>query len=586
MGWEALLAIGVAVGVLVALATDRLPAELVVLGGLVVLLVSGVLTPQAAFAGFANPGVVALAGLYVLTAALRETGALDRPAHRLLSTARTVPQARRRITVATTAMSAFLNNTPVVAMFMPLATTWARRTGVSAYGLLMPLSYAAVLGGTCTLMGTSTHLVVHGLLLEAGLPGLELFELLPIGLPVALVGVPLTWFLASRLLRAPERPRADARSARREYTTDLRVTAEAPFLTQSVEDAGLRHLEGLFLIQIERAGTIIAPVGPAEPLHAGDRLTFAGVVDTIVDLQRRRGLVPADAEEPAGLDWRLHEAVVSRGSRLVGRSIREANFRGAYNAAVVAVHRHGERIQRKVGDIVLHAGDTLLLQAAAGFARTFRDSTDFYLVSELSAEARPRHARAPIAVAVMLGVVALAASRTLPLASAAIAGATMVVATGCLSPGAARRSLDLSVLLVIAAALGLARALEQTGAAGALADALTSLGADLGPVGMLAIIYACGMVLTELITNTAAAALLFPIALAAAEAAGVDPRPFAVATSVAASISLATPLGYQTNMMVYGPGGYRFVDFLRMGVPLQIVCGVIAVTALTIVYGL
>ena len=587
MGWEAWLAVGVALGVLGALASDRFPSEMVVLGGLVVLLVTGVLAPEAAFAGFANPGVIALAGLYVLTAALRETGAFDRPAHRLLATATGVPQARRRLTAVTTAASAFLNNTPVVALFMPIAATWARRRGESTRGLLLPLSYAAVLGGTCTLLGTSTHLVVHGLLLQHGMRGLDLFELTPVGLPVALVGLPVSWWLARRLLRPIPGTPQDAQGARREYTADLAVTEDAPFIGQSIEKAGLRHLEGLFLVRIERAGRLIAPVGPGETLMALDRLTFAGVLDTIIDLQRRRGLRPADAHphEDDGDDWLLHEAVVSRGSPLVGTSIREANFRGAYGAAVVAVHRHGVHLERKVGDIVLRHGDTLLLQAAPGFARTFRDSTDFYLVSEVSAGTRPRHARAPVAVLTLIGVIALAATRVVPLASAAVAGAMLVIAAGCLSSGAARRALDLSVLVVIAAALGLARALEQTGAAAALARVLTTVALDLGPLGMLATIYVCGMVLTELITNTAAAALLFPIALAMADAAGIDPRPFALATAVSCSLSLATPLGYQTNMMVYGPGGYRFADFLRMGLPLQLVCGVVAVTALHLLYG-
>ena len=364
------------------LASDRYPPELVLTSGLAVLLFAGVLTPEEAFAGLANQAVIALAGLYVLTASLQQTGALEAPARRLLVKTETTPRARLRISLVTAPLSAFLNNTPVVATMMPVASTWARRLGVSNRGLLIPLSYAAVLGGTCTVLGTATHLVVHGLLVENGMPGLSVFELLPVGLCLVGVGLPLSWVLARYLLDGSECEMVAAEEQRREYTTDLLVTDESPLVGSTVEAAGLRRLEGLFLVRIERGQRVLAPVGPDELLHAGDRLTFAGVLETIVDLQGRKGLSPADSVPGEG-DWILHEAVISRSSPLIGLSIREANFRGRYNAAVVAVHRHGGRIGLKLGDIVLRHGDTLLLQAAAGFSRTFRDSRDFYLISEV-----------------------------------------------------------------------------------------------------------------------------------------------------------------------------------------------------------
>lgn len=581
---EAWVTVGTVVAVFALLMTDRYPAEGVLMGALVVLLAAGILDPRAAFAGFSSPAVIALGGLYVLTGALRETGALDRPAQRLLAGVDTPARARRRLTLVTTPMSAFLNNTPIVAMLMPIASAWARQHRRSTHGLLLPLSYAAVLGGTCTLFGTATHLVVDGALVARGMPGLGVFELTPVGVPVALVGLPLTWWLARRLLGRQTGDHTDAVATRREYTTDLRITADSPLVGSSVEDAGLRHLDGLFLVRIERGPTVIAPVDPGQTLRAGDRLTFAGVLDTIVDLQRRRGLAPADSQSDA--DWVLHEAVISRGSPLVGLSIREANFRGAYNAAVVAVHRHGDRIEKKIGDIVLRHGDTLLLQAAEGFARTFRDAPDFYVINEVIDATRPRHGRAPIAMLAMGGTIGLTASGLMPLASAAVTGAMVAVIGGCLSFGSARRAIDVSVLVVVAAALGLGRAVEETGVAAAIGDWLAATAGGLGPVLLLAVVYATGMVLTELITNTAAAALLLPIALAVAADAGLDPRPFVLATSISASLSLATPLGYQTNMMVYGPGDYRFVDFLRMGIPVQLVCGATAVAALAVLYGL
>ena len=331
---------------------------------------------------------------------------------------------------------------------------------------------------------------------------------------------------------------------------------------------------------------MISPVGPGEYLRAHDRLTFAGVVETIVDLQQFRGLVPEVHDRPPEADdrWVLHEAVVSAGSPLIGLSIREANFRGRYSAAVVAVHRHGERIVTKLGDIRLRPGDTLLLEAAAGFSRSFRDSTDFYLGSELDESAPPRHHRAGWALAILAGVVGLAAFGALPLVVAALAGAVGVVAVGCLSPGQARRAIDVSVLIVIAASFGLASALEESGAARVIADTFVSVSEPWGPVALLAGVYLVTLVLTELVTNNAAAALMFPIALVAASAVEADPRPFAIAVAIAASLSLATPLGYQTNLMVYGPGGYRFSDFLRMGVPLQLLLGVLAVALIAFLW--
>jgi di/tricarboxylate transporter len=577
------LTIAVVVGAVILMATDRFPSEGIMMGGLVVLLAFGVLPPEEAFLGFANPAVLALAGLYVLTSALRETGALDLTAQRLLASVNRVAQGRRRLTLVAAPLSAFLNNTPVVAMLMPLASTWARRRGVSVRGLLLPLSYAAVLGGTCTLLGTATHLVVHGLLVSRGLPGLGVFELLPIGLAMTAVGLPTLWWMATRYLKEPAGPEAGGDARRREYTTDLLVPARSPLIGKTVEEADLRHLEGLFLIRIERAGRVIAPVGPGERLLDGDRLSFAGILSTIVDLQRRRGLEPAETDGPQ-TEWVLHEAVVSRASPLVGKSIREANFRGAYNAAVVAVHRHGGAISKKLGDIVLRHGDTLLLQAAPGFARSFRDVPDFYLISEVEDASRPRHGRALVALAIMGGMVVVAATGAAPLATAALAAAMLAVALGCTSFGAARRAIDLSVLVVIAAAMGLARAFEVTGVAEVVAQGLGGLAMHLGPVGMLAAVSVLGMVLTEFITNTAAAALLLPIALAMAAQGDLDYRPFVLATSISAAVSLSTPLGYQTNMMVYGPGGYRFMDFVRMGVPIQLLCGSVAVAMLSWLY--
>ncbi len=581
MTFAAVLTLCVIVGVFALLATDRFSAELILVGGVVVLLLAGVLTPRTAFAGFANPGVVALAGLYIVMGALRETGAFDGPAHRLLRSARTVPSARRRLSWVTAPLSAFFNNTPIVALLMPIAASWARRRDQSVRGLLLPLSYAAVLGGTCTLIGTATHMVVHGLLLDHGQPGLGMFELLPIGLPVVLVGVPLTGWLAQRLLR-DDRDTPTERAARA-FIGALRVTSGAEWIGQPLEDTGLLSLQGTTLLRIDRRGGTL-PAVPGLRVAVDDVLVFAGDRATLSDLHQRRGLSATDG--PSGVGWALHEAVISRGSRLEGRRLADIGFRARYQAAVVAIHRRGAPMAARLEQVRLRHGDTLLIQAAPGFAATYRDAPEFYLVTELPGARRPRHDRAPVAALTLAGVVLAVALLGVPMATAAVTGALVVVAGGCLSPGAARRSVELSVLTVIASALALAHALEQTGLAAMAAEAVLGAATGLSPLALLTVVYLSGMVLTELITNTAAAALVLPFALALADGAHLDPRPFALATTISAAISLATPLGYQTNMMVYGPGGYRFRDFLKVGVPVQLACAATALTALAVRYGL
>ena len=588
MGWEGGITLLVVTLMLVGLVLEKLTPDVLVLGAVVLLILAGILTPEEALSGFANPAVITVGALFVLAGAARQTGALEMLSKQLFGGGGMVRGTLVRLMGVTSFSSAFLNNTPIVAMLMPAVISWAKRHGVSPSRLLIPLSYAAIVGGVCTLIGTSTNLVVSGLLESRGEPGFGMFELTAIGVPCALVAIAVVAVLAPRVLPDRVDVLGRAEGSRREYLVEMQLRGPSPLVGQTIEQAGLRRLPGLFLIRIERESGTIAPVGPGERLQELDRLTFAGVVETIVDLQRFRGLVPEVHDRPPEADdrWVLHESVVSPASPLVGKTIREANFRGRYNAAVVAVHRHGERVRTKIGDIVVRPGDTLLLEAAPGFARSFRDSTDFYLVSEVEESAPRRHHRAWWAVAILGGVVILGAIGWIPVVSAALGGAMGVIAVGCLSPGDARRSIDASVLIVIAGSFGIAAALDKTGAASLLGHGVVEIARALGPLAVLAGIYLLTMLLTELISNNAAAALAFPVALASAGELGVDPRPFAVAVAIAGSLSLSTPLGYQTNLMVYGPGGYRFTDFMRLGLSLQLVLAIVALVLIPRVFPL
>ncbi len=583
MGWEAWLTGAVLALVVYALARELAGTDTIVLGGLVILALAGVVTPMEAFAGFANEAMLTVAALFVLAAALRDTGALEALFGRIFGRTRHERTGLSRMLPPIAALSAFLNNTTIVAMMTPVVIEWARRNRLSPSRFLIPMDYATVLGGVVTLIGTSTNLVVAGLLLQARQPPMGFFELLPVGLPVSLAGIAFLLVVGPRLLPDRRDPVEELGEKRREYTAAMLVPAGSPLVGQSIEEAGLRHLPGLFLVEIDRDGRVLTPVASDERLQPRDRLVFAGVVATIVDLQRLRGLVPAtEAAEPpsSAPDRRLTEAVVSHSSPLVNQSIRDANFRTVYDAAVIAVHRNGERVGGRIGDIVLRPGDALLLQTAPGFLRAHRNSPDFYLVSEIGDTEQPRYDRAWVAVAILLAMVAVSTLELVPTSIAAFAAAGALVGTRSITGARARRSVELPLLVTIGAAFGLSAALEKTGLALAFAQAITAPAAALGPVGALAAVYLATLVLTEVITNNAAAALMFPIALATAAHLGVDPRGFAIAVCVAASCGFATPFGYQTHLIVYGSGGYRFSDFVRVGIPLDLLCMAVAVAVI------
>jgi di/tricarboxylate transporter len=554
------------------MACTRIGPDVILCGGLTLLVTLGVITPEEAIAGLANEGMVTVGVLFIVAAGLRETGAMHLVALRLLGRPSSVSVAQARLMTPVAALSALMNNTPLVAMMLPVVSDWARQCRLSASKLMIPLSYATILGGTCTLIGTSTNLVVHGLLRTAAdLPGLRMFDLTWVGLPCAVAGLSYI-VLASRWLLPERRPAISPLDDPREYTVEMHVTPESPLIGQTIEQAGLRHLPGMYLMEINRAKEVLAAVAPEERLQAHDQLVFVGVVDSVVDLQRFRGLVPATDQvfKLAGTraERCLIEAVVSDTCPLVAQTIRDGRFRTLYNAVVIAVARNGERLHQKIGDIVLRPGDTLLLEARPAFVEQQRNSRDFFLVSRVEDSTPLRHERAWIAWAILGGMVTSAALGWLSMLNASMLAAGLMLLTGCCTSTIARRSVDWQVLLVIAASFGMEQALRKSGAASAITGLLLGM-VRANPWLALAMVYGATMLLTELISNNAAAALMFPIALAMATSLQVNPMPFMVALALAASYGFATPIGYQTNLMVYGPGGYRFVDYLRFGVPLN-----------------
>jgi di/tricarboxylate transporter len=588
LGINAWITLGVLVLLLYGLVRDK-PADVLFLGAVVLLAALGVITPKEAFAGFANEGMLTVAALFVVAAALRETGVMDFVADRLLGRIRTEAGALAALAAVLIPLSAVLNNTPIVAIMTPVVITWCRQRQVSPSRLLIPVSFLTILGGCCTLIGTSTNLVMQGLMQQNQIEPMTLLELGWVGVPCAVAGVVYLMTVGRRLLPDRKELIEQLGESRREYLVEMLVQPGSRLVGKAVADAGLRHLPGLFLIEIDRNGQIIAPVEPDEILQANDRLVFTGVVSTIVDLEKIAGLVPAtDATyqiDPAKRRGRrLCEAVISPTSPLVGQTVREADFRTLYDAAVVAVHRNGARVTNKVGDIELRPGDTLLLQTGHDFARSYRNNPDFYLVSDVPGSRPLRPDKAWIAVLLFAALVAgmIVDDRRIMIFAFLTAG--LMTAARCISVVEARRSVEWPVLIAIAASFGVGTALEKSGIAEAFAGLLVQGTRPFGPVATLAAVYLGVQVLTEIISNNAAAVLAFPFCLATAEQLGVSERPFLIAVTLAASQAFASPIGYQTHMMVFGPGGYRFGDFLRIGIPLNLLLAVIVIVVIPLVW--
>lgn len=588
MEWEAWVTVAVIVGTLGVLASNRAPPDITLLGGVAVLLLLDVIKPAQAFVGFSNEGVITIAIMYVIVAGLKDTGAISLMTQVIFGRPSSIQSAQLRLLVPVAAVSAFLNNTPVVAMFIPAVQEWAKKYQLPVSKLLLPVSYVAIAGGMITLIGTSTNLIVNGLVIKQfGSSPLQLFDLAWVGLPAA--AVTIAFIIATSRWLLPDRKPAVTQFMDnvRQYTVEMLVERDGPLVGKSIEAAGLRHLPGLYLAEIDRGGHLLTAVAPNETLHGGDRLMFVGVIDSVVDLRKIRGLAPATNQvfklDAPRADRSLVEVVVSHRSPLVGKSVREGRFRTVYNAVIIAVARDGEQIKQKIGDIVLKAGDTLMLEASPEFATVYGQSRDFYLVSRVDQAAPLRHEKAGLAIIILVVMLILAAGDYMSMLKAALLAGAAMLAFGCVSITSARNGIDWPILVAVAASFGLGAALESSGVAAAIATSMLSLASG-DAWTTLAIVFILTVVVTELITNNAAAVLVFPIAMAAALKLGVSPTPFIVTVMIGASAGFATPIGYQTNLMVYGPGGYRFSDYVRLGVPLDILIGVVTVLIVPVVW--
>ncbi|MDZ5473960.1 SLC13 family permease [Bacillus sp. 31A1R] len=560
---------------LICLIREVFRPDFIVLCALACLMLFGILSPADAVKGFSNEGMLTVALLFIVAGAVQQSGIFTKLATVLMGHGDKPRSSLARMMLPISALSAFLNNTPIVVMFTPIIRKWCKERNISPSKFLLPLSYATIFGGTITLIGTSTNLLVHGLMIENGMKGYSMFQLAIIGIPAAILGILFMCTIGYKIL--PSRKSSEELFQNtREFLSELLVESHSPVIGKTIEQAGLRRLNGIYLIEIIRAdGEKVAPVTSHHKIKSGDRLIFTGLISTIVELQTMKGLrvdtgSTIELEDLKNGNQILLEAVISHQSSLVHKSIKQNRFRMRYGGGVIAVHRNEERINNKVGDIVLQPGDTLLILAGRDFINRWASSKDFYILNPVESPDVMDYKSSIISIVTLIGMVLLAAFEILSMFKAAVLAVLILFFTKAITIESIKKYVQLNVLLLIASSFGVGIAIEQSGTASLLAETLIHYTTGLGLIGLITILYLITTIFTEIITNNAAIVLMFPIAQATAQQLGVDPIPLFMAITIAASASFATPIGYQTNLIVYGPGGYRFSDYLKIGVPLNI----------------
>lgn len=582
MTFELGFVLAILVLAVVLFVTERLPVDLVALCVMALLLVTGIVTPAEGFAGFSNSATVTVGAMFVLSAGLARTGLLN---HVGLALGRL---ARGRFWLGLMAlmlvvgsMSAFINNTAAVAIFLPIALTVAAQSQTSPSKLLIPLSFASMFGGVCTLLGTSTNILVNAIAVQHGLAPFGVFEFASLGLVFFVVGIVYMGAIGVRLVPARRAPgELTDTYGMSQYLTEVTVEATSPSVGQPLHRAPLVRDLDLDVLRIRRGErTLVVPL-PDVVLQAGDVLRVRSDVAKIRDLQRREGVSlkaragwhDADLERD---DTVLLEVVVRPGSMLDGRSLAEARLRNTLGVTALAVRHRDQLLHERLGHTRLIAGDVLLLEVPRSRLEQLKQHEGFVLVSEVVLP-RFRPDRVAAAIAIMVAVVVAATIGLAPIAVTATAGCVLMVLTGCLTLEEAYRAIEWKVIFLLAGVLTLGVALENTGGARLIAGTIVGTVGAWGPVALVSAFYLVTSLLTETMSNNATAALLAPVALVAADSLGVDARPLLMAITFAASASFLTPVGYQTNTLIYGPGQYRFRDFFVVGLPLNLMFWLLA----------
>ncbi len=574
----------VIVGLLYSLIRDIARPHYIFLAALLLLLVTGVLTPLEAFSGFSNEAVFTVGALFIVAAGVQNSNALNF-LNRFVFTERgsTKPVLFKMMSM-TAVMSAFLNNTPIVAMLIPQVMTWCEKRGLSASKFLIPLSYATIVGGTVTLIGTSTNLIISGLLSQQNLEGLGFFELTWVGIPATLLTI--LWFVLRGHKTLPDNSvnlNTQDQIGNSKFQFDLIVTENSPVNNLSIEKAGLRELKQAFLIHIRRKGQLIGPVSPDIPLQTHDVLNFQGDYESIKTLAKTKKLklsVPKLTDKDEQLP--LFEAVVAHSSDMIGMTLKEIAFRERFGAIVVAIQRKNELLKGALGHTPIKAGDLLLIEARADFEKYMHTQANhYYMIRKKSNGLELSSDKTKIAIIITLAMVILAATGIMPMVTASLLAAVAMILVGCIDKESLVTHMQLPILFVIATAIGLGKAVEVSGLANMAAEAVMNISGDFHPIMLIIFLYLVTNLFTEIITNNAAAVLMLPIAIFVAEMAGIPYHAAAVTVAIAASASFLTPIGYQTNLMVMAVGGYRFTDYLKAGFPVTII---LLITTVVVVY--
>ncbi|WP_271397132.1 SLC13 family permease [Salinicoccus roseus] len=568
---------------LLGLLFEAARADLIVFFFLVVFLLTGIISTEQALSGFSNEGMLTVLLLFIVAGAIQKHGIIENYIDRLLSDHRGTKRSMIKLLAPISLFSGFLNNTPIVVTLTPILKNWCQQNGIAPSKFLIPLSYVTILGGTITLIGTSTNLVVHGLLIQSGREGFGFFQLSVVGLPIAVAGLIYIFTLGYRLLPDTLGAKEQIRKEVKEFLAEAVIEKGYEHVNGRIVDAVNNSLKGIYIIEIIRNDTRIFPVTPNTIIEEGDHLLFSGTLNTIASVQKQKGITLKTGTDQT-LDslkddkFELIEAVISHQSGLVGKSVKSAHFRSKYNAGVIAVHRNNERIKGRVGEIMLKPGDTILLLAGNDFMETHMHSIDFYVVTSLSPPEplNQSSAKGWAGLALLLVMISSVTLGFLSMFEAMLIAVILLMLFKFIDADEMLSYIQFNVILLIASAFGVGAAMMESGLAQFLAENMLMIARPLGVIGLIAILYIMTNIFTELITNTGAAVLMFPIAMEMAAQMDMDYMGLTVTIAIAASASFITPIGYQTNLIVYGPGGYKFTDYIKVGVPLSLMTMVIS----------
>ncbi len=565
------------VAVFGTMVTEKFRVDVVAMIGVSLLLVTGILSTKEVLAVFSNEAPITVAAMFVLSAALERTGVVERAGILLSRYASSSPLIGMfTITLSAAAVSAFMNNTPVVVILTPVTIALAHSIGLSPSKFLIPLSYATVLGGTCSLIGTSTNIVANGAAIQQGLAPFSLFEISPVGIPLTLIGIAYLCTVGLRILPSRETFSGIMSGSRqRQFLTEVLIPLGSPLIGKTADEAGLAKKLNARTIDVIRDRISLADEMDRVVLRAGDRLVLRTNAGDVLGLRDKSdvqfGATGQHAIEPiAAQGSSVMEGIIGPHSRFVGYRLADLNLRRQYSVYILAIHRQGENLGGNFDQVRLAFGDTILLEGPPeGLKRLFEQGA-LVSLSEPTEQPLRRHL-GWLALSALVGVLVLASFEVLPISALALIASVVVIVGGCLDADEAYSSLRWPMLMLIFGSLALGRAMETSGAAQIVVDGVMQLIAGMSPFVILSIVYLLTMILTEFLSNNATAILLTPIAVGLAHGIGADPRPFVVAVMLASSNAFATPIGYQTNTFVFNAGGYRFTDFVKIGLPLNII---------------